>query len=374
MSFITKQDLKQLLSSANGGPCVSLYMRTFVTFPDSDQNPILFKGLLKKLEADLSKHMAGRDFKPILEAFEKYQTDDEFWRNRTASLAMFYREGKLMVFDMPRPTPTDVYVADSFHLKPVFRILQTTDRYHVLTLDRNLAQLFEANRDTIVPIQRDDLPTNPQEHDLGARTRVGEQRFSDFGRSVMSFHDVDEKAQDADFFNEIDKFVEKHISRRFHLPLVLVALPEHQGTFRKVASNPMLVDEGVAIGTTGLKAQDLREKTFAIIEKIQHAFIQKTLDEVQEAQAHGKGSTDVQDIAKAAVAGRVAKLLVDADKLLPGKINQQGEIQFENLSDLDVDDILDDLMEIVFQTDGEIHALPSALMPLDSGVAAVYRY
>lgn len=374
MSFITKNDLKQLLNAGQGGPCVSLYMKTGMTYPDSEQNPILFKDLLKKLESDLSKHMVGRDYKPILEAFQAYQTNDEFWKTRSVSLAMFYHDDHVHVYDMPRFAPNEVHVADSFHLKPVFRVLQTTDRFNVLTLDRTAAHLFEANRDTIIPIVRNDLPTNPQEHDLGARTRVGEQHFSDFGRSVMTFHDVDEKALDADFFAEIDKFVEKHFSRVNHLPLVLVALPEHQGTFRKVSSNHLLVSEGVAIGPGHLKAQELREKTFAVIEKLQHEFINSKISQIEAARSHGKGSTDLAEITKAAVAGRVGTLLVDVDKVIPGTISDTGDIQPGDLSDPHVDDILDDLMELVFQADGEIHALPTGLMPVDSGVAALLRY
>ncbi len=44
-------------------------------------------------------------------------------------------------------------VADSFHTKPLKRILQSVDRYHVLGLNRQEIKLFEVNRDALVEIE-----------------------------------------------------------------------------------------------------------------------------------------------------------------------------------------------------------------------------
>ena len=189
--------------------------------------------------------MKGREYKPIVQAFADFQENQEFWRHRTPGLAMFYHGGHLHTFEVPRAVPNQVIVADSFHLKPIFRVLQTTDRFNILTLDRNTAHAFEANRDSIMPVNLSDMPIHKKEHDKGARTRVGEQHMSGFGRSVIAIHDVDEKAEDSGFFHEVDRFVEENLSKQTHLPLVLVAVSEHQGTFRKVAKNHLLLADGV---------------------------------------------------------------------------------------------------------------------------------
>ncbi|MFM1801024.1 MAG: hypothetical protein RJA81_376 [Planctomycetota bacterium] len=374
MSFISAADVKDLLNEGQGGTNVSLFMTTAMTYPESEKNPIIFKDLLKQLENELASHFSGRDFKPILSQFQKFQTEDEFWKTRTSGLAMFLNGNGLKVFDVPRPVPDTVIVAESFHLKPIFRVLQTTDRFHILTIDRTTAHIFEANRDTILPINRKDMPKNSKEHDLGARTTVSEQHFSGFGRSTVTLHDTEEKSHDSDFFKEVDRFVQKFISNHDPLPLVLVGLSEHQGTFRKVSNNPHLASEGVASGPSGLSARELKDKAFAVVEKIQHQFVKGMIDQVEQASAHGRGSTDLAEIARAAISGRVGSLLVDADRIIPGKLLENGEIQMAQLSDPQVDDLLDDLMEKVFQAEGDIHVLPSGIMPFDSGVAAVFRY
>ncbi len=375
MSFITAGDLKHLLNPASGEKCVSLYQTTYMVHPEAEQNPIQYKVLLKQLETELAAHFKGRDYKPVLEAFAPFVADEKFWRYRTPGLAMFWHAGHLHVFDVPRPVPNAVVVADSFHLKPIFRVLQTTDRYNILTLERNTAHVFEANRDAIIPIALDDMPDHSKPHDLGARTRVAEQHFSGFGRAVVSIHDTDEKADDAAYFHQVDQFVDKNVSKRTHLPLVLVALSEHQGTFRKHSKNHLLLPEGVSHSPSHMDPKDLREKTFHVLEKYQHEFVRKQLDNVEAAKAHQKGSTDLADIAVAASTGRVGTLLVDADKKIPGRIDpSNGIIDKEKLANPEIDDVLDDLMEMVFRSEGQVLVLPHALMPVDSGVAAVYRF
>ncbi|MEI7922359.1 MAG: hypothetical protein WCJ40_10655 [Planctomycetota bacterium] len=375
MSFISSSDLKHLLNPFSGEACVSLYQATHCSFPDSMQDQIQFKNLLKVLEAKLIDHLKGREIRSILKAFSEFESDDEFWRNRTQGFAMFYHNGHIHRFDMPRAMPNLVIVSDSFHLKPIFRILQTADRFNILTLDRYHSEVFEATRDSITPLHLKDMPQFRKERDSGARTRVGEQHMSGSGHAVMVIHEVDDQLQDAQFFQEVDHFVERNLSSQTNLPLVLVALPEHQGTFRKISKNPHLLQQGVSTGPASLTISELRDHAYCVIKIHQHALIQAQLDDVESAKAQEKGSTDLSEISRAAVAGRVATLLIDADRTIPGKIDPAtGEIHTTDFDQSKADDILDDLMEIVFRASGKISILPSDLMPINTGVAAIYRY
>ena len=56
------------------------------------------------------------------------------------------------------------------------------------------------------------------------------------------------------------------------------------------------------------------------------------------------GHDELAHVAKAAVAGRVATLLIDADREIPGRIDAAtGDIELDDLADPEVDDVLDDL-------------------------------
>jgi hypothetical protein len=93
------------------------------------------------------------------------------------------------------------------------------------------------------------------------------------------------------------------------------------------------------------------------------------------ARSKWLGTDDVSSIADAAVAGRVATLLVESDRKIPGKIDPgTGRISPEAMCDPAVDDLLDDLAEQVLKKGGLVAVVPADRMPTRSGAAAIFRY
>ena len=93
------------------------------------------------------------------------------------------------------------------------------------------------------------------------------------------------------------------------------------------------------------------------------------------AKARELGSDNLEQIAESAVAARVATLLVEADRLIPGRLNlTTGEIQLADLANSNVDDVLDDVAELVLKNGGQAVVVPKERMPAQTGVAAIYRF
>jgi hypothetical protein len=55
--------------------------------------------------------------------------------------------GVFQFYRLQRPVPELVVVVESFHVKPLIRILQSADRYHLLGLNRQQIKLLEGNRE-----------------------------------------------------------------------------------------------------------------------------------------------------------------------------------------------------------------------------------
>jgi hypothetical protein len=71
----------------------------------------------------------------------------------------------------------------------------------------------------------------------------------------------------------------------------------------------------------------------------------------------------------------VATLLVESDRIVPGKVDLvSGELKLGDLEQPDYDDVLDDLAEMVLSSKGKVVVLPRERMPVTTGAAAVYRY
>lgn len=98
-------------------------------------------------------------------------------------------------------------------------------------------------------------------------------------------------------------------------------------------------------------------------------------DAYAAATAKGLGSEDLSQVAHAAVAGRVATLLIEAERQVAGRIDEStGRIDPSELGNPRVDDVLDDLGALVEKLGGEIHVLSAERMPSHTGVAASFRH
>jgi hypothetical protein len=187
---------------------------------------------------------------------------------------------------------------------------------------------------------------------------------------------ADEVDIDADrFFRAIDRAILEHHSRPSNLPLMLAALPEHHALFRKVSHNPLLMAEALDIHPDALPADALRERAWRVVEPAYRARLAAQADHYKTAESKEQGTGDLSQAATAAAAGRVATLLVEADRHIPGRLDQvSGTIKPGDLSDPRVDDLLDDVATLVVERGGTLLVVPAEQMPTKTGVAAIYRY
>ncbi len=111
-----------------------------------------------------------------------------------------------------------------------------------------------------------------------------------------------------------------------------------------------------------------------IIEPIYQEKIKDLIDSFETAKANLLGSDDLVKVTKAVFENRVKIIFVEADKIIPGKINDSGEILVGQIQDVDFDDLLDDIAELVLKNRGEVVILSKEQIPGDTGVAAIYRY
>jgi hypothetical protein len=177
------------------------------------------------------------------------------------------------------------------------------------------------------------------------------------------------------FFRAIDRAVLEHHSRPSGLPLILAALPDHHNLFRRVSHNSFLMAEGLDVNPNTLSIDELRERAWQVVEPQYLAKLDALVEEFAVANSKGLGDSDLVQIAHASVAKRVATLLIEADRQISGRLNvTTGQIEFADLSNPQVDDLLDDLGELVEKMGGKVMVIPAERMPGRTGLAAIYRY
>jgi hypothetical protein len=361
---------------------VSIYQPTHRRFPDCQQDSIRFRNLVRTVEESLRTKFAGREVRHLLEPLENLASDAAFWNHAQDGLAVLANTTGPHVFKLQQKVKEFAVVADSFHVKPLMRIVQSADRYHVLALTRESARLFVGNRYSLDAVETANGFPSTLVAALGENLTESQRRMhtSGVGAGSAIAHGQGSRKDETDkdterYFREVDRAVANGYSKPTGLPLILAALPEHQPVFRAVSQNAALLPVGVTGNPEAMTPEQLREAVWKAVEPQYLARLAALSEAFTTAAAHQKGTADLSDAARAAVEGRVGTLLVEADRVIPGRLDVgTGAIAPATLSEPDVCDLLDDLAETVLRTGGEVVVVPAERMPVKSGLAVTYRY
>lgn len=377
-----ESDYRRLLRGGATPPCLSLYQPTHRHHPDNRQDPIRFRNLVRVLEASLRQKYAVRETRALLAPFAALGDDAPFWSHTLDGLAVLGAADRFSVLRLQRPVAELAIVADSFHTKPLLRIAQSADRYQILGLGRHTARLFEGSRDVLDEIEP--APGVPRHFTDVVGEAVGgvdrRKRVYGAGPGGTTRHGTDQQeeltaSETERFFRAVDRAVLERHSRPSGLPLLLAALPEHHHLFRTLSRNPHLRAEGIEADPGALTLEQLRARAWELLEPGYRARLAELIERFGAAAAADRGTGDPARIARAAAAGRIGTLLIEAERRLPGTFDAAtGAIRFAALDDTTVDDLIDDLGERALKDGAEVVVVPAARMPTDTGLAAIYRF
>lgn len=377
-------ELLRALLADEDPPCVSLYQPTHRRQPERRQDPIRYKNLLRRMQESLAAHYTARDVEWIVARFEELARDEAFWGRRTEGLAILASVTRFEVFELQRSVPERLVVADSFHFKPLLRIVQSADRYQVLAINRKEVKLYEGTRDVLDRVDLVQVPATIEaalgkeltEPTQGFHRAAGPYRAGAAGIHFGGGRKKDDVDVDLErFFRAVDRAVIAHHSRPTGLPLLLAGLPQNIAAFRAVSHNSLLLEAAVEHDADALSLDRLQAEAWWQIEPMYLKRLADLKQRYDASRSRGLGAEDPATIAEAAAIGRVGTLLIDADRLVPGKVDAAtGKLELRPLEDPETDDVLDDLAETVVRMKGEAIVVPTQRMPSSTGVAAIYRF
>lgn len=375
-------DFTENLFQNPAGPCVSLYQPTHRSHPDNGQDRIRFGNLVKKVEALWTDRYADHDPLSVLANLRKLGEERNFWNHTLDGLAVLVSPEMFRVYRLQRQVPELINVGNSFHIKPLLRMVQSADRYQVLAINRHSAKMFVGNRDALDPFDagedfpatleavlgEDPLRGRPAAWSRGAAAGTAGVRDGQVERSSLIDADTEQ------FFRAVDRAVAEQFSRPAGLPLMLAALPEHQAMFRKLSHNAYLLPQGIDTHADAMSLDELRERAWRVMEPKYLERLSGLVDMYHAARARWLANDDVAQVARSAVSGRVSTLLVEADRQVSGRMEAtSGAVDFA-AKGVAGEDLLDDIAEKVIANGGQVVVVPKPRMPSETGLAAIYRF
>lgn len=384
MATLTEKQLGTLMGYQEG-PVFSVYMPTHRSHPDNAQDSNVFKKLVEQFEPLKTAYARDRSIQNVFSKFEALAEDYQFWQHTKEGLAVFATRDTFDVYRLPVSVQPLAVAADSAHTKPLLKYLQSSDRYHVLVLSTNAAQLFEGNRYQLdeIDLSQGDIPESMIEaldhelRDLHAtlaayRTATGET-WDVAQNHGLRKTDVDNDIEQ--FFRVVDRAVAAKYSLPTRLPLILASLPEHQHLFRRVSHNKQLLEEGITINAASLSTEALREAAWQVFEPYYNTRLNTIIGQYRHATTKQLGADQLEEMVRDAFDGKIATLLLEENRIVRGRIVDRDTVQFySDTTDGTVDDVLDDLAALVLQHGGEVWVLPKGKMPSETGAASINRF
>ncbi len=384
MELLNKK-LIETIESGNEGTCLSLYMPTHRSHPDNVKDPINFKNLVKSLEDSLLEKYSSKEVIELIQPFESLLNDKALWNHSSDGLAVFSSGSFFKTVALPVSFEAFTDVANFFYTKPLRKYLQSVDRFHILGISLHDMQLFEGNRHGIVKVDLPDkFPTTIETalgDDLTDKHLTVTSHGGVGGESGNMHHGHGSKKDEVDidaerFFRKISREIQEQFSKPSGLPLILATLTEHHSVFQGVSNNPLLLPNGIQINYKAVSEEQLAKAAWEVMEPEYFKKLNGFAEAYRQAEADKIGSANPEEVAKAAAEGRVKMLLLEEGKQIGGTVVDKavGTIKLADINEPEVGDLLYDIGALVTSMGGEVVVIPKEKMPVDSGLAAIYRY
>ncbi len=356
-------------------PRVTVYLPLQRTVPEVRQNALLLERAAREAEQLLCKVGTPADRAATLaRSLRRADLDLARLLAGTAALALLVDAKGLRCVALHATTSYQVTAGHSFALRPLLSAWHTQVRYRVLCVSINRVACFEGGRAGLSPR---DLPGVPASLPDALGDELTEKqvrmRGTTRGGNSPAYYSHgsarDERKLDLARFHEVLARCLPSSLADPALPIVLAATDEHQGGLRNDGRLPGLVDEPLMGNFDHAGPAELAERAWAILERWLVRRREDALSGWERARNRGKTVDLLDDVAAAALAGRIQRLWVDATRSLPGSLDPAtGRVQTDGS-----DDLLDVLTEVVLRHGGDVQPIEAERLPSPTGVAAELR-
>lgn len=385
MKQLSQAELESLMQPREGH-CVSLYAPMIKAGPETQQNPIRFKNLVRQAMDALEERGASpKEAERFLAPASGLLDDTPFWQHQSTGLAAFLADGFFRYYRLPLEVRELAAVEDRFHLKPLLPVLSGDGRFYVLALSQKHVRLLEATRHSVREVELGELPTSLNDalgyeveethlqYHTGTPRRSGEVTRS----AVYHGHgggEDDAKLEIQKFFNLLDQGIASVLADK-QAPLVLAGVEFLFPLYRQASSHPHLVEGGVPGNPAELSNEELHERAWPQVEPVFTRVQEEADARFRELLGTGHASSRLDEVVTAAHDGRVETLFVALGTRRWGSFDPASRtVETAQHNGPGTEDLLDLAAIQTFLKGGTVFAVPADRVPEGGEVAAVYRY
>ncbi|PWG00546.1 baeRF6 domain-containing protein [Levilactobacillus bambusae] len=380
----TNVELQNALTlESDPGPFVSIFMPLNPKAQNRSEDASQFNSLISEAKREFTKDYSEKAWHPYADKIDLFISSDRVNSDRSASgLALYIGANTLHSFPLRDSVSSFYTISNTIQILPLIKDSQFSVEYDLLLLRRNTFQLFHIKDLIMEEIHLpEDAPTTMGKA-VGTDLTGGRQRERSegmgagthfAGRDQRDETKVDDRKH---YFGIIDEYIFKNYSNVDHLPLIVAAVTEDQGVFRKQSKNLYLNRdiEITKIPSEHSQINELQEITSEIATDYAKADVAGLKTKYDNAVSSKRYATDLETLMDAAISGQVDTLFVTEGAYLAGKLTDDLHID-TNTPEGKRNNLLNDLAITVAGFGGQVYVLPKDETPArkDEPAVAILR-
>jgi hypothetical protein len=382
VDVLSRDDLELLVRQPRSS-CASLYMPTHRSGPETQQDPIRLKNLIRRAEESLVAAGIRRpDASEVLRPARELIEDEAFWRHQSDGLALFLRTGWFRCYRLALRFEETVVVSDRFHVSPLLPLLTGDGHFFVLALSENEARLLAGTRFDVHVVNVPGLPAgvkdalrydDPQ-RELGSHAA---ERGGPGARVVLHGQGIGAEIQKerlGRYLQAVDGAVRRSL-REQQAPLVLAGVGYVRAMYRDINTYPRLLEAGIAGSPDRTSGEELHARAWALVAPLFARDRDGAAAAYREALGTGRASASLEEVLTAAEAGRIDVLFVPTGgHALSASPARAGVSHADGGRELGGGDPIEQAVVGTILNAGTVYAVPEREMPDQAPVAALFRY
>lgn len=371
------------LSREHHQACVSIFLPAHRTVPESKQDPIRLKDLVRQAESGLKDTgLRPTKVREILAPARELIERDGFWSGADG-LAIFLSSSFFQYFRLPISFEDLVTVTDRFEISPLLPLFTAGGRFYILALSRNHVRLIECTPYAWAELDLPNLPCSEAEALKYDVRQLVLQVHSGAGGSVRGKESEvftgqgigvdDEETRTLEYIYAVERGLRRRLRERE--PLVLATVEELEAVYRKVNRHRGLLERGLRGNPDRLSSGELHKAGWEIARAYFDEEKRRAITTYTELRGAGKSSKDLHEILLAAHQGRVQSAFIETGIHIWGDFDFDGDaLQLHDYQQPADEDLLNLIAVQTILHQGTAYPLPRQNMPDESFVAASFRY
>ena len=380
---ITQKDL-EVLTGTREPHCLSVYIPTHTTGEavlqgkDAQTLQVEIRKIRKALE---EAGVAPGDIDNRLAPLEELRDDGAFWREQSDGLAIFASSDAIRVFRLPISFEPRYVLGNTYYLVPLAGEFSGPARFYLLSLELERIRLFEGTRRGMkeMPLEGH-IPEQMQDrvgYDYEQKSLQMRSQHRGDGKSGYHGHaeaDRDRKNEILRYFRSVDKGILPLLEEKY--PLLIASQDYLAAIYREASEYGDILEETLTANLSEASDAELHEKASSLLTPRFDAGKNKKWEQFSQNHGTGKATTQLNEILRAGVEGRIDTLFIGRGAECWGTFDADTmEMKMLEETASDAESLINKALLLTLQQGGiafekDPEEIPAASIP----IAALYRY